>query len=307
MDFVSADDFIAAVHAWAISKYKSLGQILCEKGVLAADEHAALEALVEKHIRRRRKQRGKEPCQGPGAAATASRDKGARRPRPGTELEQLRAWASALLEQTTIYAPPPGDGSRYQVLRPHARGGLGQVSVALDTELHREVAFKEILPDHANDPHNRSRFLLEAEVNGRLEHPHIVPVYGLGTHADGRPFYAMRFIQGETLRDAVRHFHDADLPGRDLTERALALRHLLSSFVAICKTVGYAHSRGVLHRDLKPANILLGKFGETLLVDWGLAKIIGRTEIGSGEGTLRPASGSDLGTQMGWRSARPPT
>ena len=88
------------------------------------------------------------------------------------------------------------DGQRFRVLRPHARGGLGAVFVALDTELHREVALKQILDQHADDPVSRQRFLLEAEVTGGLEHPGIVPVYGLGTYGDGRPYYAMRFIKG---------------------------------------------------------------------------------------------------------------
>jgi serine/threonine-protein kinase len=108
---------------------------------------------------------------------------------------------------------------------------------------------------------------VEAEITGGLEHPGIVPVYGLGCYADGRPFYAMRLIQGETLKDAIVKLH-AGQPG-------LTLRGLLTRFVAVCNAVAYAHSRGVLHRDLKPANVMLGKYGETLVVDWGLAKAVG--------------------------------
>src|SRR5262249_46644771 len=91
------------------------------------------------------------------------------------------------------------DGLRFRVLRPHARGGLGAVFVALDTELHREVALKQILDTHADDEASRRRFLVEAEISGGLEHPGIVPVYGLGTYGDGRPYYAMRFIRGDSL------------------------------------------------------------------------------------------------------------
>jgi eukaryotic-like serine/threonine-protein kinase len=170
---------------------------------------------------------------------------------------------------------PAADGGRYRVLRSHARGGLGEVFVALDTEVGREVALKEIQDEFADDPASQGRFLREAEVNGRLEHPAIVQVYGLGRHADGRPYYVMRLIRGETLDAAARRFHEADRPGRDPGERALALRQLLGQFVAVCNAVAYAHSRGVLHRDIKPANVMLGKFGETLLVDWGLAKVMG--------------------------------
>ncbi len=173
----------------------------------------------------------------------------------------------------------PAATDRFKALRLHAKGGLGEVFVAHDNELAREVALKEINARFANDPEARERFVREAEITGRLEHPGIVPVYGLGYHADGRPYYAMRFIQGESLQQALQNFHDADKkPQRNAGERALELRQLLQRFIAVCNAIGYAHSRGVLHRDLKPGNIMLGKFGETLVVDWGLAKIIGRMQ-----------------------------
>ncbi len=186
------------------------------------------------------------------------------------------------------------DGQRFRVLRPHASGGLGAVFVALDQELHREVALKQILEMHADDPTSRARFLLEAEITGGLEHPGIVPVYGLGAYADGRPYYAMRFIRGDSLKDAVDRFHaDAALkadPGR----RSLELRQLLRRFTDVCYAIEYAHSRGVLHRDIKPANVIIGKHAETLVVDWGLAKALGRAEPASdsSERTLIPSSAS---------------
>lgn len=169
--------------------------------------------------------------------------------------------------------PSSSPAVRYRVLRPHARGGLGEVFLAQDEELCREVALKEIRPDRADDPNSRRRFLLEAEITGALEHPGIVPVYGLGRHADGRPYYAMRFIQGETLKAAIDRHHGADAGQQDSSEKSLAFRELLGRFVVVCNAVAYAHSRGVIHRDLKPANVMLGKFGETLVVDWGLAKV----------------------------------
>src|SRR5262249_35545157 len=197
------------------------------------------------------------------------------------------------------------DGLRFRVLRPHARGGLGAVFVALDNELHREVALKQILDHHADDPVSRQRFLLEAEVTGGLEHPGIVPVYGLGTYGDGRPYYAMRFVRGESLKEAIEQFHrDESLkkaPGR----RSLELRKLLRRFLDVCNAIEYAHGRGVLHRDIKPGNVIVGKYGETLVVDWGLAKVTGRSDPKVGERTLMPSSvsgsmetlpGSALGT-----------
>jgi len=163
--------------------------------------------------------------------------------------------------------------SRFEVRRPLAAGGMGVVSEAFDREFRRTVALKEILPAGADDETYRKRFLTEAEITGRLEHPGIIPVYSRGYQADGRPYYAMRLIAGEragTLQQALRAFHDS--PPADPSERDLAWRGLLRRVIDVCETMAYAHSQGVLHRDLKPANILLGPYGETLVVDWGLAK-----------------------------------
>src|SRR5262249_7642555 len=139
-------------------------------------------------------------------------------------------------------------------------------------------------------------FVLEAEINGNLEHPGIVPVYGLGSYPDGRPYYAMRFVQGDSLKDAVERFH-AESPNLSPTDRAFRLRQLLGRLVDVCAAMAYEPSRGVLHRDLKPDNVMLGRFGETLVVDWGLAKTLSQSE-GSGidgdpttEGALVPPSG----------------
>ena len=154
--------------------------------------------------------------------------------------------------------------------------------MALDAELNREVALKQILDGHADEPMSRQRFVIEAEVTGGLEHPGIVPVYGLGTYGGGRPYYAMRFIRGDSLKEAIGQFH-ADLAVKNsLGQHALELRKLLRRFVDVCNAIDYAHSRGVLHRDIKPANIIVGKHGETLVVDWGLAKVLGQSEPGLG-------------------------
>jgi serine/threonine protein kinase len=207
--------------------------------------------------------------------------------------------------------PPVGDGAsdsptlpplRYKPVQFHAQGALGEVLLAQDEELHRSVALKRIQGQYADDPASRRRFLREAEVTGRLEHPGVVPVYGMGQDGEGRPCYAMRFIQGESLKDAIQRFHAAEKPGRDPGERRLALRQLLTSFVTVCKTMAYAHSRGVLHRDLKPANIMLGKYGETLVVDWGLARHFQRDETAHslGEESLQPRpAGNEGETQLG--------
>jgi serine/threonine-protein kinase len=203
----------------------------------------------------------------------------------------------------SVPVEPAGGEQRYRALRLHAQGGLGEVHVAEDAELHREVALKRIQQRHAGDAESRRRFLLEAEITGRLEHPGIVPVYGLVHDEGGEPCYAMRFIEGESLKDAVARFHQAEQPRTASAERRLAFRQLLSCFVTVCNTLAYAHSRGIVHRDLKPSNIMLGKYGETLVVDWGLAKPFSRGEMerSTGEETLAPvpAGAGDSDTQQG--------
>jgi serine/threonine-protein kinase len=200
------------------------------------------------------------------------------------------------LANETVAQPRPTlqAAGRYRILRPYARGGLGEVFVAEDTELGRHIALKEIQAQHADRPEYRKRFVVEAEITGGLEHPGIVPVYGLGTYADGRPFYAMRFIKGDNLRDAIRRFHESEAGDRRRFT-TLAFRELLGRFVDVCQAVAYAHSRGVLHRDLKPGNVMLGKYGETLVVDWGLAKSVGRTVsvTSDSEATLLARSGGE--------------
>jgi eukaryotic-like serine/threonine-protein kinase len=186
-------------------------------------------------------------------------------------------------------------GGRFRVLNLHAKGGLGQVMKAVDEELSRTVAVKEIQPTRADDPTSQERLLFEGEITGRLEHPSIVPVYGLGKYPDGRPYYAMRFIVGEDLYAAIKRFHASGGPKGDASRGNVELHQLLRRFIDLCNAIHYAHSRGVLHRDIKPGNVMLGKFGETLVVDWGLAKIVGRPDLltGTDEPTLRPRSGSN--------------
>jgi tetratricopeptide (TPR) repeat protein len=173
---------------------------------------------------------------------------------------------------------------RFHVLRPHARGGLGEVFVAQDLDLRREVALKRLRPEFGGDATSLRRFLSEVEITGRLEHPGIVPVYGLEHDGDGLPCYAMRLIRGDTLQEAIARFHADGATARDPGARILALRALLGRFVAACQAVAFAHSQGILHRDLKPANVMLGPYGETLVVDWGLAK--SDRKQGRDEGTV---------------------
>ncbi len=170
-----------------------------------------------------------------------------------------------------LLGPDPGE-KRYQLLRLHASGAIGHVWVAHDVELGRDVALKELKPERAADPALIARFLHEARVTGRLQHPGIVPVYELvAGDEEEPPFYTMRLVHGQTLAEAARAYHQKRKAGQ--AKRVEFLR-LLHAFLNVCNTVAYAHTRGVIHRDLKGDNVVLGDFGEVIVVDWGFAKIL---------------------------------
>lgn len=154
-------------------------------------------------------------------------------------------------------------------LRFHDRGGLGVVYRAHDHDLNRDVAVKFLHKKIARRETDRVRFQQEAEITGRLDHPGVVPVYAAGK-AEDQPFYVMRFIRGDTYDDAIKNFH-TNKSNWTTAEQRVAMRKLLVQLVSVCQTIGYAHTRGIVHRDIKPKNIMLGKHGETLVVDWGLA------------------------------------
>ncbi len=305
LDFINRDQLVAAMHDWLLAKPKSLSGILVDKNVLGAERAALVDALVIEHL----KQHNDDPHQSLAALSSLGSSLAAELQRLGDpEIQASLAvvgasWSEkSTMQVTRSTGDSTSSGSRFTILRPHAKGGLGEVFVAMDQELNREVALKEIQSRYLHDEDNRARFVLEAEITGGLEHPGIVPVYGLGHFGDGRPYYAMRFVKGDSLKEAIRRFHENDRPDTDPSERMIEFRKLLGRFVDVCNAVEYAHSRGVLHRDLKPGNIMLGKYGETLVVDWGLAKAVGRSDAASDtdEPTLRPASGSGSApTQLG--------
>jgi PAS domain S-box-containing protein len=170
----------------------------------------------------------------------------------------------------------PCSGGRYVRLELHERGGMGRVWVARDTGLARNVALKELHPEVADNPAVLARFLREAKITGQLEHPGVVPVYELARDGDAaNPFYTMRFISGRTLTQASLEYHQKR---RASEQVSLDLSALLHAFVMVCNTIGFAHSRGVIHRDLKGQNVILGAFGEVVVLDWGLAKLVGVPE-----------------------------
>jgi serine/threonine-protein kinase len=293
---------IAGMQAWLHARSKSLGQVLLEQGSLTPEGLAHLDRLVQKHL-------GEETAHEDKRLTLFASDSTRTRERESTrqQADSVDTWTLPESESPQGPHAPSIDraseslGGRYEIVRQHAQGGLGQVFLAHDLDLGRDVAIKEIRAAYVNEAESRNRFVLEAQITGGLEHPGVVPVYSLGRRPDGRPFYAMRFIQGETLKEAIARFHGGPATAYEPARR-LELRQLLSRYVTVCNTVAYAHSRGIVHRDLKPSNILLGKYGETLIVDWGLAKVLDTRTGTPGEATeqtLRPLSASDLSTQAG--------
>jgi eukaryotic-like serine/threonine-protein kinase len=199
------------------------------------------------------------------------------RPAPGSDDPRSERDANPAPAEPPVQRSV-SETTRFRVVALHASGGMGNVFVAKDDQLHRSVALKEIQERFADDRQMRDRFLREAEVTGQLEHPGIVPVYAMGHYEDGRPYYVMRMIRGDSLKHAIIELNRLREQGDEHAYR-LELRRLLNRFITTCNTIEYAHSRGVVHRDIKPDNILLGPYGETLVVDWGLAKVIGSSEI----------------------------
>ncbi|HEV3162461.1 MAG TPA: tetratricopeptide repeat protein [Isosphaeraceae bacterium] len=297
---IDQSDFVAAYHAWALEKRRSMAKLLQDQGAIDASCRALLQGLVAEHLKLHSGDTEMSLAALGAGGSTCDRLRRLGDTELSTALTYL--WPDATLggDLTHLHPASPGvnspneEGQRFRLLRPHAMGGLGIVFVAYDEQLHREVALKQIQDRRADDPTSRSRFLLEAEITGRLEHPGVVPVYGLGSYPNGRPYYAMRLIRGDSLKKAVAEFHADRKLKHDAGARELALRKLLRRFLDVCNVIDYAHGQGVLHRDLKPGNVMVGPYGETLVVDWGLAKERGRTDPGStpGERLLTSASGS---------------
>jgi serine/threonine protein kinase len=296
--FIERPELIASFRVWSTHRSKPLAAVFEERGAMVPSSLRMLEALFEHFL----KLNGDDSTRclavldpsGTFLGVAHDLDLDPMLPEPAnpneTDPEDPYATRDELFIPETVpptnQADPSGSyssrsdsyhslgsgASRFRVLRLHAKGGLGQVSLALDEELGRQVALKEIQDHHADHPEYRSRFVREAEITGKLEHPGIIPIYGLGRDLSGRPYYAMRFINGDNLEESIARYHRFLAENPPASDRTLQLRELLGRFLDICNAIAYAHSRRVIHRDLKPGNILLGPFGETLVVDWGLAK-----------------------------------
>jgi tetratricopeptide (TPR) repeat protein len=297
LELIDERQFAQACSAWATRKDTPLADVLRDLGWLSPDDRCEVERLVERKL----KKHGGDVRQSLAAAVDGpTRDvlENVADEDVHKSVSTLAPVAGYVLMQTVDQ--PTEQRSRYTLTRLHGEGGLGQVWVARDNDLEREVAFKQIKPVRATHPEIWRRFLKEAKITGQLEHPNIVPVYELGRGPEEQPFYTMRLVRGQTLREAIADYHCRRKAGAD---DPLAQPKLLHAFVCVCQAINYAHSHGVIHRDLKPENVILGRFGEVVVLDWGLAKVVGQadelvTQIGISGDELPDATqaGQALGT-----------
>jgi len=197
----------------------------------------------------------------------------------------------------SIVGNPDFSSTKYTFVKELGSGGMGTVYLAEDTELDRLVAIKVLNTPEVTDD-LRNRMIREAQIIARLEHPGIVPVHDVGTLPDGRVYYAMKFVRGSRLDEYAA--------------QGASLRDRLRKFQAVCDAVAFAHAHGVIHRDLKPQNIMIGSFGEVLVLDWGIAKVRPRMNTDEHRSEINPCSSVSIrgntshGTVIGTRDYMAP-
>jgi eukaryotic-like serine/threonine-protein kinase len=276
---VDADRLAETYTAWATKPSTSLADHFVDRGLITVEQRSEVEKTVAEEI----EAHGGDPH----ATLAATLDgrslmaigkltssKIAVDFKPSSPANQAE---SGHVRLGAIPAHEADNRDRYTLTHLHARGGMGRVWLARDMALGRQIALKELRPDQTDNSIVLSRFLYEAKITAQLEHPGIVPVYELGE--GDAPYYTMRFVKGHTLSEAIRAFHKKRAAGKaDSVERVA----LLAAFIGVCQAVAYAHSRGIIHRDLKGQNVVLGDFGEVMVLDWGLAKRVSPDKQGAG-------------------------
>ena len=294
---VNEREISGAVSDWSIHGSVSLAQHLEQRGLLSAEQISLIKQAAVTRVDRARQ-----------SIAGGSEMPAAGKSMLLATLERLDGSGRVAKLLGVTVAARGGDNDarvmqgRYELVRKLGQGGLGRVWLARDVNLNRHVALKEISHVAGNTQAIVERFKHEAEITGRLDHPSIVPIYQLGEDvATGRVFYSMRFLGRTTLQDSISEYHERREEGN---EDPMLLRHLLTAFVSVCHAIGHAHSRKVIHRDLKPENVVIDSFGQVIVIDWGLAKIVDEASveslmdsvsIGSGD---RTSEGQVLGTPL---------
>lgn len=271
-DLIDARQFVEVCTLWSTSKSVPLADLLVERHWILPADREHLEYLLARKLKK---------CEGNKKANLASVPDEIKRSLAAigdTDIQRSLAASSRRCDsnsqETVQYVEQSHE--RYSLTHLHAAGGIGRVWLARDGMLSRDVALKELRPERSDDATLLARFLIEAQITGQLEHPGIAPVYELARWPETQqPFYTMRFVRGRTLSEAIYAYHQSRAVGQ---VDSLQLLALLNAFVAVCNTVAYAHSRGVIHRDLKGQNIVLGDFGEVIVLDWGLAKLLDQVE-----------------------------
>ncbi|MEN0109817.1 MAG: PAS domain S-box protein [Planctomycetota bacterium] len=243
---IDARQLAEACLLWAARDGAPLSEVLIEQGAIDAAASESIETLLRARVGRRPEVSSADTLRG------------------GSIGEPPKALPSAPI------APLPDD--RHELQRLHSTGGIGQVWLAYDTILGRNVALKELLPELRGSRVHRERFYREACVAAQLAHPGTVPIYEYREES-GRCYYTMKFLAGRTYAEAIREAHAGQSEGLPF-ER---LYPLLEQFISVCDAIAYAHAQGVVHRDLKGDNIVLGEFGEVTVIDWGLAKRLGES------------------------------
>jgi serine/threonine protein kinase len=280
---------IQALREWSLQRDRPLAYVLAERGALGPPQREQVDSRLQQLL-------GEH---GGDAAAALSALLAATRPDRSVDINEFMGLAFGPATHQTVISVDSGDGKstvdgmsrggepyllkdvlptgpRYTRTALHGSGGMGQVWLARDAVIGRDVALKELRAECVANKAVSLRFLREARITGQLEHPGVVPVYEISRDAEtGRPLYTMRFVRGRTLTDAARTFHLHRQAGRD---EPLEFVSLLGAFVSVCHTIAFAHARGVIHRDLKGENIVLGDFGEVIVLDWGLAKCLDQAE-----------------------------
>jgi serine/threonine-protein kinase len=287
-DLLNPDQFAEACTAWAARKNVALADLLVERSWISTEDKAHIDYLLQRKLDKHgdaRASLASIDCDHVQRVMAVLDD-----PDLARSLAEISGSGSHVILSTLN--TPPASRDRYTLTHLHAQGGLGQVWLARDTDLGREVALKELKPERTGHPAVTARFVEEARITSQLQHPGIVPIYELVRHRGGQqPFYTMRFVKGRTLSDAIRDFHQKRSAGK---ASSLERQVLLRAFEGVCQAVAYAHSHGVLHRDLKGMNVVLGDYGEVIVLDWGLAKLVRPAEDVSDASLVTPAAKGEV-------------
>ncbi len=187
------------------------------------------------------------------------------------DMQQKLAGQLSIIQKTKRADRPGDQVDRYKLVAEHGRGGFGAVWRADDTKLGRRIALKRLSQQLARQSESRRRFINEARITARLEHPGIVPVYDISNLDEDHAYYTMKLVRGKTMAQAIKDVHE--LP-RNSDQRDVEFRRILNAFLQVCQTMRYCHDSGVIHRDLKPQNVIIGDFSEAIVLDWGLACVV---------------------------------